>query len=127
MESFDPIEYLSGLTTYVFDKALLRRVAYEIGISAATSYDEITEEQADLGRISLYEAIYYSPYSTGGYTQKHGDFTVQVGQQVITEATREIIGAELRRLYKKLGLTDKEEALGTADSIHEWVDENYDC
>lgn len=125
MEKFDPIEYLSGLTTYVFDKSLLKRIAHENVLYDIDSYEEVSEEQADRCKVALYEAIYFSPYSTGGFTQKHGDFSVQVGQQVVTSATRDLIGEELRRLYKKLGETDKEETLDASGASLGWI--NDEC
>lgn len=121
--TFDPIDYLSSLTTFVFDKSLLRRIAAEVRLNDATCYEDVSEEQRDKCRISLYEAIYFSPSSIAGTTQKHGDFSLQVTQQTITDAEREVIGAELKRLYKKYGMDDEEEALESSSSVNVWIDE----
>lgn len=121
--AFDPIDYLSGLTTFVFDKSLLRRIAAEERLYDACGYADISEEQRDRCRMSLYEAIYFSPSSIAGTTQKHGDFSVQVTQQTITDADRETIGAELKRLYRKYDMDDEEEALESSGAVNVWVDE----
>lgn len=122
---FDIIEYLSGLTTYVFDKALLKRVAYEVGIEDVTRYACLSQEEIDLCRIKLLEAAYFSPNSIAGSTQTHGAFTLTIGQQQITASEREAIAAELKRLYKKYNMDDKLEELDDTGSVNQWVNE-YD-
>ena len=46
MEEFDILEYLSGLTGYVFDKAVLKRIAWEREVSDVTSFDELDVRHA---------------------------------------------------------------------------------
>ena len=42
--NFDIIDYLSGLTNFVFDKAVLNRVALDCGVSEVTEYGQLTDE-----------------------------------------------------------------------------------
>ena len=44
---FDIIEWLSGLTNFIFDKAVLKRVAIECGVAEVKSYADIGEEELD--------------------------------------------------------------------------------
>lgn len=124
---FDVIEYLSGLTTYVFDKALLKRVAFECGIAGAQCYSEISDDTRDMCLIKLLEAAYFSPNCIAGTTQKHGQFELHIGQQVISASEREVIGKELKRLYNKYGMTDEIAVLDeSVGPLHVWVNE-CDC
>lgn len=125
VDQFDIIEYLSGLTTYVFDKALLKRVAYECNVYWVTNYACLSQEDSDMCRIKLLEAAYFSPNSIAGSTQTHGAFTLTIGQQQITASEREAIAAELKRLYKKYAMDDKLEELEDTGSVNQWVNE-YD-
>ena len=40
-DKFDILDYLSGLTAYVFDKSVLKRVAMERDVMGATSIDDL--------------------------------------------------------------------------------------
>ncbi len=44
---FDIIDYLSGLTAYVFDVSVLRRVAMDNGVAEVREYNELDAEQID--------------------------------------------------------------------------------
>ena len=60
-ERFDIIEFLSGLTNYVFDKAVLKRIALDRGVLSVTSYSELDDKTKDLLRADLLLAAYLSP------------------------------------------------------------------
>ena len=42
---FDILDYLSGMTNFVFDKSALNNVALDCGVSDVESYLDLTEEQ----------------------------------------------------------------------------------
>ena len=48
---FDIIDYLSGLTNFVFDKAVLNRVALDCGVSEVTEYGQLTAMGVKLSSI----------------------------------------------------------------------------
>lgn len=121
--TFDIIDYLSGLTNFVFDKAVLNRVAIECGVREANSYVDITEEQRDRCKIALLETIVFGPYQTASISNQHGNYTLNVGAQTITSASLESIKSELNRLYKKYSEDDKIEALNNTDGELKWIDE----
>lgn len=122
-QTFDIINYLSGMTNFVFDKAVLNNIALECGVSEVTSFDEITQGQKDDCKIMLLEAIVFGPYQTASSTNQHGNWTKTVGAQTITSAALESIKAELRRLYKKKNDEDKLDALDDTDGEVKWINE----
>lgn len=109
--SFDAIEYLSGLTSFVFDEATLKRVASENELHYIKKYDDLDEEIKDKCLISLLECVLDGPWSTASQKNRHGDFEVQIGQQTITAATIENIKRRLRALYRKYDMDDYANAL----------------
>lgn len=121
--TFDILDYLSGLTNFVFDKAVLKRVALECGVSEIEHFADLTEEQKDRCKMALLETIVYGPHQTASSTNQHGAYTLTVGAQTITEASLESIKSELRRLYKKYEEDDKVEALDDTDGEMKWIDE----
>lgn len=126
-DTFDIIDYLSGMTNFVFDKAVLRNVALECGVLGTPSFADLTQEQKDSCKIMLLETIVFGPYQTASSTNKHGQWERQVGAQTITAAALESIKAELRRLYKKRGDEDKIDALDEAGGETRWVNEGFAC
>lgn len=82
-EQFDIYEYLSGLTGFYFDKAVLKRVAMERGVINATSINDIDKKTRDLCVADLLYAMYLSPTSTPTTTKKHGNFSQTIGSQTI--------------------------------------------
>lgn len=121
--TFDVLDYLSGITNFVFDKSVLNRIALECGIIDATSYVDITEEQRDQCKIKLLETIVFGPYQTASSTNQHGSYTLTVGAQTITSASLESIKSELRRLYKKYNDNEKLETLNDTDGEMKWIAE----
>lgn len=122
---FDILEYLSGMTNFVFDKAVLKRIALECEVAEVEAYVDLTDEDKDRCKIALLETIVYGPYQTASSTNQHGTYTLTVGAQTITSAALESIKSELRRLYKKYGEDDKSEALDSTDGEIKWIDGQY--
>ena len=122
---FDIIEWLSGLTNFIFDKAVLKRVAIECGVAEVKSYADIGEEERDRCRMALLETIVFGPAQTASSTSQHGSYSLTVGAQTVSAASLECIKAELRRLYGKYGETGKMQTLDEAGGEMKWIEENY--
>ena len=120
--TFNIIDFIAGLYPYVFDIAVLRRVAYDCGVIEITEYSELTEEQKDGCKIALLETLVLNPYQTASQTSKHGEWQEQTGSQMTTAKNIESIKNELRRLYKKYGEDEKLEQLESETANLEWME-----
>lgn len=120
--TFNIIDFIAGLYPYVFDIAVLRRVAYDCGVIEITEYSELTEEQKDRCRIALLETLVLNPYQTASQTSKHGEWQEQTGSQMTTAKNIESIKNELKRLYKKYGEDEKLEQLENETANMEWME-----
>lgn len=120
---FDILDYLSGITNFVFDKSALMHVALECGVAGVTQYPDLTDEQKDRCKMMLYEKIVFGVYQTASVTNQHGSYTLTVGAQTITAAALQSIKAELKRLYGKYGEEDKLQALDDASGEVKWINE----
>lgn len=120
-DSFDILDYLSGLTGFVFDKSVLSRVAHDNNVHAVTDYAELTEEQKDKCKIDLLKTVLASPNSTASVSVSHGNYTKSIGAQTITEAVRQSVRNELKSLYQKY---DMQEELTMMDcDVITWIEE----
>lgn len=99
MDEFDIIEYLSSLTSFVFDKNVLKRIARERGLSKIGDIDEITQKQKDLCLADLLYVIYTGPNYTANITSQHGAYTNTIGSQRYD--TKGDIYNVMIRLYNK--------------------------
>ena len=120
--TFNIIDFIAGLYPYVFDIAVLRRVAYDCGVIEITEYTELTEEQKDRCKIALLETLVLNPYQTASQTSKHGEWQEQTGSQMTTAKNIERIKNELKRLYKKYGDDEKLEQLESETANLEWME-----
>lgn len=120
--TFNIIDFIAGLYPYVFDIAVLRRVAYDCGVIEITEYSELTEEQKDRCRIALLETLVLNPYQSASQTSKHGEWQEQTGSQMTTAKNIESIKNELKRLYKKYGEDEKLEQLDSETANLEWME-----
>ena len=120
--TFNIIDFIAGLYPYVFDIAVLRRVAYDCGVIEITEYSELTEEQQDRCRTALLETLVLNPYQTASQTSKHGEWQEQTGSQMTTAKNIESIKNELKRLYKKYGEDEKLEQLESETANLEWME-----
>lgn len=123
VQKFDILDYLSGLTNFVFDKSVLKRVALECGVSEVEAYAELTEEHRARCKAALLETIVFGVYQTASSTTQHGSYTLTVGSQTITQKSLASIKSELKRLYEKLGEEDKLDALNGSDGDVRWINE----
>ena len=120
---FDIIDYLSGLTAYIFDVSVLRRVAMDNGVAEVREYNELDAEQIDRCKMSLLETLVLAPSQSASQTNKHGEYQMQTGSQMLTDKTREAIKAELRMLYRRYGEDERLQQLDSADTTMEWITE----
>ena len=120
---FDIIDYLSGLTAYVFDVSVLRRVAMDNGVAEVREYNELDAEQIDRCKMSLLETLVLAPSQSASQANKHGEYQTQTGSQMLTDKTREAIKAELRMLYRRYGEDERLQTLDSADTTMEWITE----
>lgn len=100
-DRFDILEYLSGLTSFVFDKAVLKRIALDRGVLSVTSYPELDNKTKDLLRADLLLAAYLSPNVWASYTHSHGSYSQTTGSQTIYIEEKERIYNMLRNIYSK--------------------------
>ena len=120
--TFNIIDFIAGLYPYVFDIAVLRRVAYDCGVIEITEYSELTKEQKDRCRIALLETLVLNPYQTASQTSKHGEWQEQTGSQMTTAKNIESIKNELKRLYRKYGMDEELEQLENETANMEWME-----
>ena len=99
MASFDIIRYMSSLTGYIFDDAVLERIALERSVADVASFSEITEKDKDLLTADLLFVLYTSPSQSASFSKKHGQFSQSVGSQIITD--KDGIYNLMMRLYNK--------------------------
>lgn len=121
MEEFNIIEYLSGLTSYTFDKSLLVRVALDRGVSGITQYVDLTQQQKDLCKADLLYSVYIGANSTASYSVADGTFKESVGSQTIND--KKYLYGVISSIYAKYG----DENLSLVESVKgnaHWVDEN---
>lgn len=100
-DKFDIIEYLSGLTGYVFDKAVLKSIAFERGVIYVTSFEELDERTRDLLRADLLYRAWLSPNVWASSTNSHGSFTRSVGSQTIYQEDKERLYNIFMGIYRK--------------------------
>lgn len=123
---FNILNYLSGLTNFVFEKDVLVRVAYDCGVSDIEYYEDMTEQMRDKCEIALLETVVFgSPNGIASVTNQHGAFTQTVGQQTVTKDMVDNIKSRLSYLYSKNGFTDKLDALSSGVGTLNWINENH--
>ena len=99
MAGFDIIRYMSSLTGYVFDDAVLERIALERNVAEVGSFSEITDKDKDLLTADLLFVLYTSPSKSASISKKHGQFSMSIGGQTITD--KDGIYNLMLRLYQK--------------------------
>lgn len=96
---FDILQYMSGLTGFTFDKAVLTRIALDRGVAEVTEYEELSDEDKDLITADLLLTAYLSPTIWASFTQSHGSYKKGVGSQSMYN--KEEILDYLRGIYAK--------------------------
>lgn len=119
-DKFDIIEYLSGLTTFVFDKATLKVVAYERGVQDVTDFSELDAKTRDLLKADLLYIAYMSPNVWASYSQSHGSYTNSYGPQTLYEGDRERLYNAFISIYTKYSDAKLEEAVDSSSNL-QWL------
>jgi hypothetical protein len=101
MDTFDIIEYLSGLTGFVFDKAVLKRIAFDRGVEEVSDYTELEQRDKDLLLADLLYTVYLSPNVWASSTQSHGSYTKTIGSQTTYSEDKERLYNTFVNIYKK--------------------------
>ena len=121
MNEFNIIEYLSGLTGYVFDKAVLQRIAIERDVAEVTDFEELDAKTKDLLRADLLYTAYLSPNVWASSTNSHGSYTRSVGSQTIYAKEKERLYNMFYHIYSKYE-DDKLEEIKTNEATLQWLD-----
>lgn len=121
METFDIIEYLSGLTQFVFDKAVLKRIAYDRDVIEITDYEELDAKTRDLLRADLLYTAYISPNVWASSSQSHGSYTKTVGSQTIYTEDKERLYNTFVSIYKKYEDPMLEEVESSDSGSLQWL------
>lgn len=100
-DNFNIIEYLSGLTGFIFDKAVLNRIALDRGVSSVTNYEELDTKTKELLRADLLWVAYVSPNVWASSTHAHGSYSQTIGSQTIYVDEKERIYNILMGIYRK--------------------------
>lgn len=117
---FDILDFLSGLTGYVFDKSVLTRIAWEREVTDVTSYDELDAKTIDLLRADLLYTAYMSPNTIAAHTNSHGSFSQTFGSQVISESEKERLYQTFMAIYKKYDDEKCQEIEGSCGTL-QWL------
>ena len=121
MTPFNIIDYISSLTSYVFDKPVLERIALKRGASNVQLFEELEQSQEDLMLADLLYTIYVSPNSSASYSVADGSFKTAIGSQTINDKSGIydiIIG-----IYDKYD-DPKLDLLPSAVGSTAWINEN---
>lgn len=100
-DKFDIIEYLSGLTGFIFDKAVLKRIALDRGVQDVTNYGDLDAKTKDLLRADLLYVAYVSPNVWASSTHAHGSYSQTIGSQTIYIDEKERIYDMFMGIYRK--------------------------
>lgn len=117
---FNIIEYLSGLTAFVFDKAILKRIALDRGVYNIVEYSDLTTQQKELLRADLLFVAYMSPNVWASSTNSHGSFTQTVGSQTVYSEDKERLYNVFMGIYKKYN-DEKLDEIETIGNL-QWLD-----
>lgn len=99
-DKFDIIDYIASLSGFVFDKAVLQRIALDRQVLHHEP-DDLTQEQKDLLRADLLYTAYLSPSVWASQTHSHGSFSSTTGSQSIFAEDKERIYNIALSIYKK--------------------------
>ena len=90
---------MSGLTGFIFDKAVLIRIALDRGVDQVTDYSALTKRDKDLLTADLLLTAYLSPTIWASFNQGHGSFKKGIGSQSMYN--KEQIYEYLYNIYKQ--------------------------
>ena len=117
---FNITDYLSGLTTYVFEKSVLERVARDRGVFGVTAYENLSEKDKALLKADLLYEIYIGANSSASYSVSDGAFKESVGSQTIND--KKYLYGVIYTIYKQYD-DGKMALLGYEGNEMTWINE----
>ena len=99
-DKMDIIDYLSGLTGFVFDKAVLQRIALDRQVLDSEP-EYLDTKTRDLLRADLLYTAYISPNVWASHIHSHGSFSQTTGSQTIYNEDKERIYNVFMGIYRK--------------------------
>lgn len=117
---FNILNYLSGLTGYVFDKDVLTRIAWERDVTDVTSYDELEQKTIDLLKADLLYAAYLSPNTWASSSNSHGSYSKSIGSQQISVTDKERLYNTFMAIYRKYDDDKCQEIEGSCGTL-QWL------
>ena len=99
-DKMDIIDYLSGLTGFVFDKAVLQRIALDRQ-AWHLNPEDLDAKTKDLLRADLLYTAYISPNVWASSTNSHGSYSRTIGSQTIYVEEKERIYNIFMGIYRK--------------------------
>lgn len=121
MNTFDIIEYLSGITMFTFDKAVLKRIALDRNVADVTEYIFLDTKTKDLLKADLLYAAYLSPNVWASSTHSHGSYTKTIGSQTIYSEDKERLYNTFVDIYKKYDDPKLEEIESSGGGTLQWL------
>jgi hypothetical protein len=121
MDTFDIIEYLSGITMFTFDKAVLKRIALDRDVADVTEYIFLDTKTKDLLKADLLYAAYLSPNVWASSTHSHGSYTKTIGSQTIYSEDKERLYNTFVDIYKKYDDPKLEEIESSGGGTLQWL------
>lgn len=115
-DKFDILDYLSGLTGFVFDKSVLKRIALDRGVYGVDQYESLSQETKDLLRADLLYTAYISPNVWASSSNSHSGFSRSIGSQTIYAEEKERLFNQFIAIYRKYDdekLSEVESSEGT--------------
>lgn len=112
-DKFDIIGYMAGMTAFVFDKDVLKRIAYDRNVYNIPDYYALSKKDKDLLLADLLYTAYVSPTTWASSTQSHGNFSQTIGSQTINYKDRETLYNVFIGIYKKYN----DEMLSVAEAL----------
>lgn len=117
--SFDILDFISGLTGFVFDKAVLNNIALQRGVANVTVYAQLDKRTIELLRADCLYAAYCSPNTMASHTHSHGSFSHSFGHQAITD--KDTLYQMFMAIYRKYD-DPMLETIAGQDSTLQWLD-----
>lgn len=108
MNGLGIIEYISGLTSYVLDESVIKRIAFDRNV-LDKSPERLDQRQKDLLLADVLHAVWLSPESSSSFSRQHGQFSTTVGAQRVGD--RQALYDMMVRLYRKWGENDKVDSM----------------
>lgn len=116
--SFNILDFISGLTGFVFNKAVLENIALKRGVHNVTLYEQLDERTKELLRADCLYTAYCSPNTMASSTHSHGSYTKGFGHQTITD--KESLYKMFMAIYRKYD-DPMAEMLEEDDSTLQWL------